>query len=105
MKLMRISPAQMAALETSGVFEPWEGDAEELAIVRAAIDGGRITVKLEVSRALHELANAADELGHEAGLEHDDAAMYRADSRSLTALACKVSRAAKPLNGDDAVEC
>lgn len=92
MKQIRISPAQLTALETAGVFEIDEGDAAELVTVRAAIEGGRIAVSLEVSRALHELANVADEYGRDRFRDKDDAAMYRADSRALTALAFKVSR-------------
>lgn len=64
---VRISEAQLTALETSGVFEPWDGDSEELATVRGAIDGGRIAISEDIARALHELANVADELGHERG--------------------------------------
>lgn len=92
---IRISPAQKAALDTAGVFELDEGDREELVTVRAAIEGDGIAPSLEVWRALNELANAADELGRDVGRDHKDAAMYRADSRSLTALACKVLREAR----------
>jgi hypothetical protein len=91
---VRISPAQMCALETAGVFAIDEADAKELHALRAAIRGNRLSASHEVARALHELANGADELGHEKG--RANAAMYRADSRSLTALACKVSRSAAP---------
>jgi hypothetical protein len=86
--VIQITPAQMTALETAGVFEPedWDG----LEVVRAAISGQEIRPSEDVARALHELANGADEIGHERG--RDDGAMYRADSRSITALACKVRR-------------
>lgn len=88
---IKISAAQMTALDTAGVFEA--GDADGLDVIRAAISGDHISVSAEAAAALHELANAADELGRERG--RHDAAMYRADSRSLTTLACKVSRAAR----------
>jgi hypothetical protein len=87
---VRISPAQMCALETAGVFEADEADG--LDVLRTAIVGHDIQVSHEVAAALHELANGADDIGREKG--RADAAMYRADSRSLTALACRVGRSA-----------
>lgn len=90
MNEIRISPAQMCALETAGVFLDDESDG--LDILRTAISGDRIRISMEVAMALHELANGADELSHQHGV--DNSAMYRTDSRCLTALACKVSRSA-----------
>ena len=91
--LVRITPAQMAALETAGVFDADESDEPELVTVRAAINGACIVASDAVAAALHELSNSADELGHEKGRE--DAAMYRSDSRVLCNLAVKVGRAAR----------
>jgi len=93
MSTIVISTAQMTALDTAGVFEVDEADGLEQ--LRGAIGGNRIHVSREVALIIHELANHADRLGDEVG--RHDASMYRADSRSLTALALKVSKSAAAL--------
>ena len=90
MTIIKLTDAQMTALETAGIFECPHGD-DEIALCNAIGDGGKLATDDPdyIACIVCELSNQADEL---AGMT-DDAerrAMYRKDSRVLTNLMIKI---------------
>ena len=89
---VRITEAQLSALECAGLFEVPDGPDE--AALAAAIDGRRLVVTNETREALVsaliELCNGEDAIAEDASRGRDERRFARAATRSLTNLIEKI---------------
>lgn len=91
MTTLRISSAQMTALETAGIFECPETEGE--IFLANAVRGRvlQISDSERLARAVCDISNNCDELSRE--LTDEQAAWARADSRTLSTLYLKILKA------------
>ena len=95
MQAIKITEAQITALETAGIFECPVGD-DEIAL-NSAISGNRMIFEdaSEMSRIVCDVSNRADELAETEFCGVPELrAMYAKDSRVLGNLMMKLSRLA-----------
>jgi hypothetical protein len=93
MRTIKLTDAQLTALQTAGVLDCPHGD-DEIALFNA-VKGNRLTVDDAEYMAciVCDLSNRADELG-EIEFRHDERGkMYRHDARVLTNLMRKLQAA------------
>jgi hypothetical protein len=92
-----LSPAQLLALETAGVFEePLDEDDE---ILRAAIRDDQLVTRdpHQIARLVYQLSDGADDYARKRGPRTDahQRRMYRADCQTFLRLARKLSALAQ----------